>query len=87
MAARIGALWVKKKKDGDVYMTGEIDLGFIFGKRQIVAWKNRDKKKENQPDYVINISEPKEKREDAGPVDIAPATIGSDEIDDQAGFI
>jgi hypothetical protein len=32
-----------------------------------VAWKNKDKKEQKQPDYTINLSEPK--KEDRGPVE------------------
>jgi hypothetical protein len=48
-------------------MTGVIDLGIIHGEIQIVAWKNKDKKEQKQPDYTINLSEPK--KEDSGPVE------------------
>jgi len=42
IAKRIGALWAKKKKDSEVYLTGTVDLGIIHGEIQIVAWKNKD---------------------------------------------
>jgi hypothetical protein len=71
MAKKIGALWVRKQKDGSAYMTGVIDLGVIHGEIQIVAWKNKDKKEQKQPDYTINLSEPKkEERGEVAAIDI-----------------
>jgi uncharacterized protein (DUF736 family) len=77
MAKRIGALWAKKKKDGEVYLTGTIDLGIIHGEIQMVAWKNKDKKKDNQPDFTINLSEPRQEK---------PESVPSIEVDDPLGL-
>ena len=66
MAKRMGAIWVGETKEGEPYMTGTTDLGVIHREIQIVAWKNRDTKEAKQPDYVINLSEPKQ--EDQGQV-------------------
>jgi uncharacterized protein (DUF736 family) len=73
MAKKIGALWVRKKNDGDVYMSGVIDLGPIHGELQIVAWKNDRKEKKEHPDYVINLSQPRKEAEEVNiePVDVA----------------
>jgi len=60
MAKRVGALWANKAKEsGKSYLAGYIDLG-IFGQAKVVIFKNDKKEKENQPDYNVVLSEPKE---------------------------
>ena len=54
---KIGALWSKKTTAGMEYFSGVISD--LRGEIQIVVFKN-DKKNENQPDYDILLSEPKE---------------------------
>ena len=55
---RIGALWSKKTAEGREYLTGVISD--LRGDIQIVVFKNDNKKNENQPDYDILLSEPKQ---------------------------
>ena len=55
---KIGALWSKKTKDGAEYFTGVISD--MRGDIQIVVFKKDSKQNENQPDYDILLSEPKE---------------------------
>ncbi len=55
---KIGALWSKKTTDGKEYFTGVISD--LRGEIQIVVFKNDKKENENQPDYDILLSEPKE---------------------------
>ena len=55
---RIGALWSKKAKEGQEYFSGVISD--LRGDIQIVVFRNDSKKNENQPDYNILLSEPKE---------------------------
>ena len=54
---KIGALWSKKTSEGKEYFTGVISD--LRGEIQIVVFRN-DKKNENQPDYDILLSEPKQ---------------------------
>jgi uncharacterized protein (DUF736 family) len=77
IAKRIGALWAKKKKDGEVYLTGAVDLGIIHGEIQIVAWKNKDKPKDKQPDFTVNLSESRQEK---------PDSVPSIEVDDSLGL-
>ena len=57
---KIGALWGKKTKDGQKYFTGVIND--LRGDIQIVVFRNDKKENENQPDYDILLSEPKEEK-------------------------
>ena len=65
MSNRIGALWVRKIKNGErageTYLSGV--MSDLRGDFPIVAFKNKKKEKENQPDYIIMTSEPQEKQE------------------------
>lgn len=46
-----GAMWLRKTKTGDDYLSGSIE---IKGEKiQFVAFLNGQKKSENQPDYRI----------------------------------
>ena len=58
----IGALWAKEGKAGE-YMTGQIDLE-DGSKLRIVVFKNTFKKAENQPDYKIYKSRPRDDDKD-----------------------
>jgi len=53
----IGALWMKKSDGGTDYLRGNLELGPLFPKVEIVVFKN-DKKTGEQPDYRIFISQP-----------------------------
>ena len=55
---KIGALRSKKTKEGAEYFTGVISD--LRGEIQIVVFQNDSKQKDNQPDYNILLSEPKE---------------------------
>jgi len=55
---KIGALWSKKTTDGKEYYSGVISD--LRGDIQIVIFRNDKKQNENQPDYNILLSEPKE---------------------------
>ena len=57
---KIGALWSKKTDDGRDYFTGVISD--LRGEIQIVVFGNDKKESENQPDYDILLSEPKEEK-------------------------
>ena len=64
MSNRIGAFWVKKIKNGEhageTMMSGV--LSDLRGDFPVVAFKNRKKDKENQPDYILMTSEPKDSK-------------------------
>ncbi len=48
---RIGALWLKERKDGSKFMAGEIEVN---GKKfSIMVFKNNRKKEDKHPDYNI----------------------------------
>lgn len=53
----IGALWSKKTSDGKEYLAGVISD--LRGDIKIAVFKN-EKKNDNQPDYDILLSEPKQ---------------------------
>lgn len=53
----IGALWIKDGKNGK-YMSGVVEID--GAKHNIVVFKNGYKEKENQPDYRILKSKPKD---------------------------
>lgn len=55
---KIGALWSRKTKEGQEYFSGVISD--LRGDIQIVVFRNDRKENENQPDYNILLSEPKE---------------------------
>ncbi len=61
MASRkIGALWVRRSKDGMTYMSGTLED--LRGNIQIAVFKNDRKEKDNQPDFQIVLSEEQEKK-------------------------
>ncbi len=51
---RIGALWVRKTKEGKTYLSGILET--LAGDVGIVAFQNDKKTKDNQPDYNLCIS-------------------------------
>lgn len=60
MNKKIGALWLKKSKEGKQYFSGVITD--MRGDIPIVVFRN-DKKEGKQPDFQIFISEPQKKQE------------------------
>ncbi len=55
---KIGAIWVKKSKKGQTYMSGVLDD--LTGPIQIVIFKNGNKEKKTHPDYLVYRSGEKE---------------------------
>ena len=55
----LGALWLKRKADGEPYFTGSISLDGGATKVGVVVFKNRHKNAETHPDYRILKSKPK----------------------------
>ena len=47
----IGALWIKTSKNGNKYMSGEVEIN--GQKHKITVFKNNYKEKETHPDYKI----------------------------------
>lgn len=56
MMNKIGCLWIKKSKDGKQYFSGM--LSDMRGDFPVVAFRNEKKEKENQPDFLVYVSEP-----------------------------
>jgi len=58
----VGALWTKtSQSSGKKYFSGHFKMENEFGeekKVQVVAFYNKDKKSENQPDFRIYVSRP-----------------------------
>lgn len=54
-----GALWIKTSARGE-YMTGTVQIGEI--KVKVVAFKNTNKKNQNEPDWRILESKPMEQK-------------------------
>ena len=46
-----------KLKAGEKYLSGQLDLG-VFGRLQLVAFKNDSKKKEREPDLKLYYKDP-----------------------------
>lgn len=59
---KLGALWAgKKDRNGNPMMTGKI------GDARVLVLKNTYKEQENQPDYIIYVTNPdKDKPETSG---------------------
>lgn len=73
---KIGAVWVKKTKDGKPFMSMVIE--FPGTKMQCAIFKNEDKQSDKQPDYNVIWSPPLENR---GVTPAAtPAASGNDDV-------
>jgi len=57
MLKKIGVLWKKADKNKAEYLSGTIDAG-VLGTVHLAVFPNK-KKKENQPDFTINLMEDK----------------------------
>lgn len=73
---KVGALWEKTGKSGDTYFSGK------FGDASLIVFKNKFKKSENQPDYIVYIQESKREnvRQDFGQQPDAPLFCSTDDI-------
>lgn len=58
---KLGVLWLKEK-EGKKYFTGNLEVSY---KEVIplIVFKNEKKTADNQPDYIIYLSEPKKQEE------------------------
>jgi len=65
----LGALWTKVSQgSGKKYFSGHIKVESDFGEEKkinVVAFHNKDKKSENQPDFRIYLSKPRPSEGDA----------------------
>ena len=52
----IGALWLKKSKDGKTFFSGVVEIEGV--EQKIVIFKNSYKQTDKQPDYRILKSKP-----------------------------
>lgn len=48
---KVGAAWIKKNEKGEVYMSISLDMPFL--KDNFIMIKNKEKKKDSEPDYLI----------------------------------
>lgn len=69
----VGALWSKKSGKGADFFTGNIEIEGV--KHPIVVFYNAKKDKENQPDWHIYHSKPREERENVVPDDLDPSDV------------
>jgi uncharacterized protein (DUF736 family) len=51
---KFSALWKKVQKDGTPYLSGSVGNDI-----SILVFQNKDKSKENQPDYIVFLDEKK----------------------------
>ena len=56
---RLGGLWKNESKDGKGYLAG------TFGGARVMVFPNGYKEKENDPDYVICLSQAQSKKDKA----------------------
>lgn len=60
---RIGAGWLKEDKNGEHYISAKVDEDLlplvITPEKRLIIKPNKDKTKENQPDYYLNVFTPK----------------------------
>ena len=52
---KLTALWLKRSKDDESYMSGNV------GDANIIIMRNKYKKSDNHPDYIVYITEPQKK--------------------------
>ena len=57
MQRTVLALWNKKSKEGNEYLSGIVDLG-AAGSTNVVVFPNTKKKGKNHPDYYGKLSQP-----------------------------
>ena len=66
----IGALWTRTSQgSGKKYFSGHFKIDTEFGEEKkipVVAFFNKDKKAENQPDFRIYLSRPASERDQGG---------------------
>ena len=84
----LGALWTKVSQgSGKKYFSGHIKIESDFGEEKkinVVAFHNKDKKSENQPDFRIYLSKPRSGEGEPALAETAAVSseTSSSEIDD-----
>jgi uncharacterized protein (DUF736 family) len=84
----LGALWTKVSQgSGKKYFSGHIKVESDFGEEKkinVVAFHNKDKKSENQPDFRIYLSKPRSSEGEPALAEAAgaPSEASSSESDD-----
>ncbi len=68
---KLGALWLKSSEKEKQYFSGVLED--MRGDIPIVVFINKKKEKDNQPDYIVYLSELQEKKE--GGYATAPAPV------------
>jgi uncharacterized protein (DUF736 family) len=61
---KIGALWLKKTKDGKSYMSGVIE--YPGEKLNFAVFRNENKQNDNHPDYEIVWNPPQQNNSNNG---------------------
>lgn len=77
----VGAVWVRQTQKGEKYLSVLVDLTKygVAQKVNFVAFKNKDKKAEKQPDYRLLISNrPTAPRAGSSPASAAPVAAEVD---------
>ena len=77
---KIGALWLKKTKEGRSYMSGVIEFPGV--KIPFAVFKNEEKQQENHPDYNVIWNPPQEQSQKP----TAAATNDRGRFDDDIPF-
>lgn len=78
---KAGALW-KKEKNGNVYLSGEVDLA--GQKHRVMVYKNDKKESAKHPDYRVMLVKDDEERPD--PLPASQADYGTQVPDDDIPF-
>ncbi len=77
----LGALWTKvSQNSGKKYFSGHIKVESDFGEERkinVVAFHNKDKKSENQPDFRIYLSKPRTSEGETAPAEAVGASSAS----------
>jgi len=61
---KVAAFWKKVDKNGDQYLSGKVDRQFSGGlgnEEGLFLFKNKDKKNENYPDWLLYLADDKPK--------------------------
>lgn len=79
----LGALWKRKaKSDGQVYLAGHVKVGSEEGAKmvKVVVFSNKNKNKDNQPDYRVYESKPYTPPTETGEEVVTQAAEASEEL-------
>lgn len=71
----IGGLWLNRSQSGDVYFSG-----YLNGAKLLI-FKNNFKEKDTHPDYVMYVTPPNKKPDDAPSADEFEASLDTPQTD------